>query len=258
MEVIFCNTDFGHKVGEFCPRLRLNYHFISFFRTDFLYEMDGELHPSKGGTMMIIPRGEIVWHGPTPEMTEGFRNDWMHIDGDDFMELVNKYELPLCTPFRIDGSHILSHCIDKIKGELAASSSGYREMCELYLRETVINLHRAYKRELTTASEEKVKNLRIRLIDEHRRCWTLKSMAELCGYSESHLSALYKELYGISPIADLIGIRLENAKMMLTCSAQTVSEICDRVGFSSIYYFSKCFKQNTGLSPTEYRMQFSR
>ena len=258
MEVVFCSSDFNHKKGEFCPRLRLDYHFISFFRTDFLYEKNGKLLRGCSGDMMIIPRDEIVWHGPTPEMTEGFRNDWMHIAGDDFIELVKKYELPIGTLFKVGGRHTLSHCIEKIKEEQATCSSGYQEMCDLYLRETIIKLHRAHQKELANRSDEKIKNARIRIIEEPWREWTLYSMSELCGYSPSHFSALYKEMYNISPVADLINIRLENSKMMLAYSSMSISEICDVVGFSNIYYFSKCFKKNMQMSPSQYRNQLMK
>lgn len=258
MEVVFCSSNFSHKKGEFCPRLRLDQHFISFFRTDFMYEKNGKLLRGSSGDMMIIPRGDIVWHGPTPEMTEGFRNDWMHIAGDDFIDLVKKYDLPIGTLFKVDGRHSLAHCIEKIKAEQAASSSGYKEMCDLYLHETIIKLHRAHQKELANRSDEKIKNLRIRIIDEPNVKWTLQSMSEFCGYSTSHFSSLYNEMYNISPIADLINIRLENSKMMLAYSSSSISEICDAVGFSNIYYYSKCFKKNTGMSPTQYRNQFAK
>ena len=208
--------------------------------------------------MLIIPRGEVVWHGPTPEMTEGFRNDWMYIDGDDFLELVEKYRLPIGELFKVDGRHTLAHCIEKIKAEQAACSDGYEEMCDLHIKETIIKLHRAHQKELANRSDEKIKNLRVRIIDEPQVNWSLKSMAELCGYSPSHFSALYSEMYNISPIADLINIRIENAKMMLAYSSMSISEICDTTGFSNIYYFSKCVKKNTGMSPTKYRQQFEK
>ena len=113
MEVVFCSSDFGHKKGEFCPRLKLEQHFISFFRTDFMYEKNGKLLRGNNGDMMIIPRGEIVWHDPTPEMTEGFRNDWMHINGDDFIELVKKYEIPIGTLFKVGDAMLLHTALKK-------------------------------------------------------------------------------------------------------------------------------------------------
>ena len=256
MEFSYCSINYGHKPGDFCRRMAYDKHFISFFRTDFLYEKNGKLLRGHSGDMLIIPSGEIIWHGPTPEMTEGFANDWMRVDGDDFIDLIRKYKLPIGTSFSVGGRHTLAHCIEKIKAEQAACSPGYMELCELYMREAVIKLHRAHKNVLSGKSDEKIKNLRISMIEEPQRDWTLKTMAEHCGYSQSHFSTLYNEMYSISPVSDLINIRLENSKMMLAYSSVSISEICDAVGFSNIYYFSKCFKNNIGISPSQYRKQF--
>lgn len=253
MEIKFCAIDLFHKKGEFCPRNRLNFHFISFFRTDFLYEKDGELLRGERGDVLIIPQGELVYHGPVPEAESGFRNDWLYIDGKDFLELLEKYPLPIGKPFKVGGRRILSHCIEKVKNEEALLSEGYRDMCEIYIKQAIIELYRAYNKGGERSSKEKIETLRCELSAHPSHAWTLESMAEFCGYSESRFSALYRDIYKVSPMADLISIRLESAKLMLTYSNLTVSEIAESVGFSSVYYFSKYFKKNTGLSPTEYK-----
>jgi transcriptional regulator GlxA family with amidase domain len=43
------------------------------------------------------------------------------------------------------------------------------------------------------------------------------------------------------------------AEQMLKNSTMSVAEISERLGFSEQFYFSKCFKQNFGLPPREYR-----
>ncbi|MBQ0099450.1 MAG: AraC family transcriptional regulator, partial [Firmicutes bacterium] len=44
----------------------------------------------------------------------------------------------------------------------------------------------------------------------------------------------------------------DKAKELLVLGRYTVSEIADMLGFNSIYYFSRLFKSNTSMSPTEY------
>ena len=34
----------------------------------------------------------------------------------------------------------------------------------------------------------------------------------------------------------------------------TLTEIAERVGYSGIHYFSRCFKNKEGMSPLEYRL----
>lgn len=72
------------------------------------------------------------------------------------------------------------------------------------------------------------------------------------GFSVSHFSWLWSERYGYSPKAELLQKRLDMAEQMLVCSQLSVSEIAARCGFRSIYYFSKCFKKNRGISPRNF------
>ena len=82
--------------------------------------------------------------------------------------------------------------------------------------------------------------------------WSLKTMASLSGYSPSRFSALYKETLCISPKADLLKCRMELAENMLQFSNLSVSAIARECGFENIYYFSKYFKANHGVAPSEY------
>ena len=61
-----------------------------------------------------------------------------------------------------------------------------------------------------------------------------------------------KSLTNMSPVEFIKDIRLKRAKQLLDCDEFTVSEIAYRVGFNSSGYFSTCFKDRYGLSPTDY------
>jgi len=78
-------------------------------------------------------------------------------------------------------------------------------------------------------------------------------MAKLSGYSPSRFLALYREFYGASPVNDLIQYRIEQAKRLMLYGNMRLNDIAEAVGFSSIYYFSKCFKKTVGVSPTVYK-----
>lgn len=64
-----------------------------------------------------------------------------------------------------------------------------------------------------------------------------------------------KSLVGLTPNRFLIHVRLERAKYLIVNSQFTFSEIAGKVGFSDSRYFSKCFKREVGLTPSEYRDQ---
>jgi AraC family transcriptional regulator of arabinose operon len=73
------------------------------------------------------------------------------------------------------------------------------------------------------------------------------------GYSYEHLSREFRKVYGFPPADYLNRYRIESAKSMLRESTLGISDVADRLGFSSAAYFCRVFRDRTGVSPTEYR-----
>lgn len=68
-------------------------------------------------------------------------------------------------------------------------------------------------------------------------------------------SGFYKKLtslMSITPVSFIKKIRLQQASIMLKEKKWSVNEIAERTGFSSASYFSKCFKKEYGVLPSEY------
>ncbi|MEV5980859.1 helix-turn-helix transcriptional regulator [Streptomyces sp. NPDC052114] len=81
----------------------------------------------------------------------------------------------------------------------------------------------------------------------------LDAIAAHAGYSRHHFLRAFKEVYGETPGRYLSRRRIERAEDMLRSPGPSVTEICMRVGFSSVGTFSSTFKRQTGLTPSEYR-----
>lgn len=86
---------------------------------------------------------------------------------------------------------------------------------------------------------------------------TLEQIAHYTGYSPSHFSSLFRKATGESPLAYLNRLKIEHACLLLKTTDMHVNQICHKVGISDNYYFSRLFKQQTGLSPRQYRSQRS-
>ena len=69
-------------------------------------------------------------------------------------------------------------------------------------------------------------------------------------YSKFHLEKLFRESYGESLISYRNHKRLERAREMLT--EMDVSATAEALGFSSIYVFSRAFKNHFGVPPSSY------
>ncbi|MCU1289107.1 MAG: AraC-type DNA-binding protein [Acidobacteria bacterium] len=71
--------------------------------------------------------------------------------------------------------------------------------------------------------------------------------------SPAKLSRILNKQVGISFRQLLKQIRIEEAKRMLASHKYSVKEVAARVGFSDSHYFSRSFKEMTGLNATEFR-----
>ena len=79
------------------------------------------------------------------------------------------------------------------------------------------------------------------------------AMARAALMSPSHFARRYREEYGETPYQHLLTRRIERAQWLLSGSDLTVTDICWRIGFSSLGSFSARFSELVGVSPTEYR-----
>lgn len=84
---------------------------------------------------------------------------------------------------------------------------------------------------------------------------TLESLAERVHFDKSYLTARFKESLGASPIRYVNHLRIERAKTLLATTNDSITQIAKQVGFSSIHYFSRYFKEKEGITPIEYREQ---
>lgn len=253
MKSRFFGISFPHRNGDFCYRSVSQYYSIYYFYTDFLYEADGQMKMGKKGEMLLMPPNSIVYHGPVDQNTS-FTNDWIYMaDNDEIAELLKKYPIPQNEPFEIENKNLLNHALRKIESENALKRNGYTDKIDMILRSLIIDVHREYHRIGDNKINPKIERVREELMLSPEKQWSLSGMAKLSGYSPSRFSALYNKIYGISPKADLLRIRISKAKRMLRYSGISVTEISESCGFQSIYYFSKYFKAETGVSPNEYK-----
>lgn len=62
-----------------------------------------------------------------------------------------------------------------------------------------------------------------------------------------------KSLVGMSTVELLRHIRIQHAEELVTKSKDSFSQIAYAVDFNNSRYLGKCFKKQTGMTPSEYR-----
>lgn len=81
---------------------------------------------------------------------------------------------------------------------------------------------------------------------------TIDTIAEHLHYSRSYITSQFKNSTGMS-ISQFIALRrVERAKKLIDKGTYTLGQIASMTGYSSLPYFSKCFKSLVGCCPSEY------
>ena len=83
---------------------------------------------------------------------------------------------------------------------------------------------------------------------------SIQNIAQHSCLSDTYLCAYFKKSTGRTLNEYITELRIEKAKELLRDRNLKLYEITDEVGLTDTNYFSTLFKKNTGLTPSEYRV----
>lgn len=86
---------------------------------------------------------------------------------------------------------------------------------------------------------------------------SLEDISNIVGFSPTYFSTLFKKVSGTNFVDYLTETRVNKAKELLRETNLNIAEICEQVGYSDLKHFTKSFRKNTGLKPSEYRKLYS-
>ena len=81
------------------------------------------------------------------------------------------------------------------------------------------------------------------------------TLGELCfifGTNKTTLCSSFKKAYGDTVVGYINHLKIKEAKKLLREGNYNLTEISQKLGFSSVHYFSRMFKKRQGISPSEY------
>ena len=152
------------------------------------------------------------------------------------------------------------NCLNLMLLEVQEGEPGHETVCHHLLEVILLRLSR--RRDLSFSDESagprssRECDLVRRYIDNHfKENLTLDQLAQLAHLNKYYLAHTFRREFGTSPINYLISRRIEESRFLLRETDHTLSLIAQILGFSSLSYFSQCFRRVEGLSPLEYRKQ---
>ena len=80
---------------------------------------------------------------------------------------------------------------------------------------------------------------------------SMTDLSECFGYTASYINRLFKKEYGTSPIQYQTVLRMSRAKEILLKNPDiNIKSVAQSVGYEDSRYFSRIFKNETGMTPS--------
>lgn len=132
------------------------------------------------------------------------------------------------------------------------------KMLEILIMEFFVTLMRCHEKEAIFSApygEHADERFRVLLnyIYTHYQNATLSQMAMMCDYSERQVIRLLKKHTGKSFSALLQEARMKKALSLLKNPEAQIHIIASRLGYSSVGYFTRVFKQTFTFSPQDFQ-----
>jgi transcriptional regulator GlxA family with amidase domain len=89
-----------------------------------------------------------------------------------------------------------------------------------------------------------------------KSCPNVADVSRAVHVSTTHLRRLFHKAKGVSPQSALTRVRLEHSKWLLVNSTMSIDEVARLSGYGDVSTFTRCFKQEFGVSPGAHRKKF--
>ena len=237
------------------PRGRLDYQllYIASGKTHFF--INGKDREVTAGHMVLyLPRQEqdYVYYGKDkPEVY------WVHFTGSDVKNILHHYDIPLGeNVFYCGVVSTYTYHFKEMINEFQSCRVGFQELLVMYLRQIFLLIQRSrleQKPAVSTYLQEEMEMARRYFNEHYNEAINIEEFALSRSMSVSWFLRNFKQATGMSPMHYILINRINNAVSLLETTDYNVTEISTIVGYENPMYFSRLFKKQKGVSPTEYR-----
>lgn len=233
----------GERVRRFAERDKYQLGMKIGGKTDIVY--DGRKYKYYGGTLLYLPKADSDGIEYDRSVTEG--GDGAYI----FFDSMNKLPPHPILKKLGDADKVFSLFCKLANIWSVSGAGGFESMAAFY------KLLAAVRDDVASSERKNVSSERLpaveKYIAEHfcDNYIDVSVLAEIAGLSLDYFRHRFTELYGIPPLQYIMRLKLARAKELLS-SGKSVSEAAMMTGFADPNYFTRFFKERTGVVPTEF------
>lgn len=247
---------------------------------EILYVDKGSVNVTAHDRKLTINAGEIVFHKPD-EFHDVLANGRVapnlivisFVCNSDAMRYFNNRVVKL-TDTETD---LLAHIISEAKQAFESpfddpfskkltrrkdAGFGSEQLIKIYLEQMLINLIRRESKSYTPgpvatklfkhSDTEIVKSIKQFLYENIYGNISFQEVCRFVSQGNTNVKMIFKKAAGKGVMEYYRDLKIEQAKIMIREEDCNFTQISERLGYSSIHYFSRQFKKATGMTPSEY------
>lgn len=211
----------------------------------------------------VMPKNTIVIYDGSCEIDYSAAEDflvcdWICFDAEGDSEFIDIAEIPFNEPVFHADSEFISRLIGNLTVEFYSVNSRRMKMIDFMMKTLLMKAaescsHRESIQSSSDSHYSTLIELREKIYRNPQRKWNVDTMAADVNMSRSYFQHIYREIFGVSCMTDVISGKIEKAKEILSETGGTVSQVAAMCGYDNEEHFMRQFKKLVGVTPTGYR-----
>lgn len=248
----------GHSFG---PAMREYYKFHYILEGKGSFEVNGQRYELKKGQGFLVTPDTICYY--EADLQEPWTYCWIGFNGIKAAGLLRQAQLSDESPiYTWEKSEFFEQSIQQMvssKSMKAGRELKLTGLLYLWLSAMIDCRGSELKQKTRENNKEHYISQVVHFIEvNYANKISVQSIAQFVGLQRSYLSALFKDVMGISLQDYLISYRMRKACELLSSTTLMVGDIARSVGYEDPLLFSKMFKKTMHIAPTQYREQQAR
>lgn len=230
---------------------------IKEFQVVYIFRGKGIFESKQGGSNTVNPGDALLlhpgeWHRYRPDPEIGWTEFWIGFKGDYAKRLMSK---PFLSPFRPIIPTGDNEALFQLFSGLAKTmhSKPFSNQFILATQGILILAHLITTLNTRSKHNEWIQDVLIYISEHAEQTIDYEAIARNLGLSYSVFRRQFHKITEMPPTQYQLVIRLNKAKELLCTTTLPIGEIADQLGFESPYYFSRFFRDKTGLTARAYR-----
>ncbi len=233
-------------------------HILLLVKSEAYFEINGVITTTAPNMAILFDRNTYMNYGSIENF---YNDDWIHFNFVNEPSLFETLHIPFNHPIYLPQLKGLSNYVRLLVSESHSNNLHKEQVQDSLMRILLYNLDSQIADLPGTTSVNKyyqeMNQLRMNIHNTPHKKWTVDSMSGYVHLSPSYFQHLYKEMFHISCMQEVILARIERAKFYLTTTDMSIKSLSDFCGYENELHFVRQFKAKEGLTPSQYRNLFT-